>query len=564
MSKSFARARLAASALVLLELAFCAPLLAATPTAQPAAVAAADRFAVDTAQTIFVRGGNAVDAAVAVAFSLAVTYPEAGNIGGGGFMTFWFDQHAYFLDFRERAPLSATRNLYLDDKGAVVAGASINGPRAVGVPGTVAGLYQAQKRFGHLSLAEDMAPAIALARDGFVVDAQLAQRVAHILTHRPEQAGFVAHFGRVKQGELFRQPELAATLMRIAKFGPDDFYRGKTAQLLVKQMTQGGLITARDLAQYRAVWRDPLQFSWEGAQVITAPPPSSGGVALAQLLQMKEFAAPHFAGVPLNSAIYIHRISEIEKRVFADRAEYLGDPEFWDTPTARLIDPPYLARRESEINLDQQSDTTSIVPGLGPEREKPETTHFSIVDHAGNAVSCTYTLNGSFGSGVVVDGAGFVLNNEMDDFSIAPGTPNMYGVVGYEANAIAPGKRPLSSMTPTIVTRNGRLEMVIGTPGGSRIFTSVFQVMTDFYDFHMSLTDAVAALRFHHQLLPAGVVYVEPSKSFEDATRQELESLGYKIVMQNFSGDIQAITITGAGTEAVSDPRARGVARVIP
>jgi gamma-glutamyltranspeptidase/glutathione hydrolase len=320
-----------------------------------------------------------------------------------------------------------------------------------------------------------------------------------------------------------------------------------------------GLITKADLAGYRAIWREPLIAKWRGFEAITAPPPSSGGIALMQMLQMKEDAAALFRGVSLNSAQYIHLVAEIEKRVFADRAEYLGDPGFVQVPVDRLIDPKYNALRASAIDPDRPSVLASVRPGL----EKPQTTHYSIIDAQGNAVSNTYTLNGWFGSGVVVEGAGFLLNDEMDDFSAKPGTPNGYGVVGGDSNAIAPGKRPLSSMTPTILTRDGAVAMVIGTPGGSRIFTSVFQVLADVYDFNLPIAAAQKQFRFHHQLLPENVIFNEPWGPFPTELIEALQSRGYTVQQQDWNGDIEAIQIVGRMPVPSADPRARGVAMVI-
>jgi gamma-glutamyltranspeptidase / glutathione hydrolase len=318
------------------------------------------------------------------------------------------------------------------------------------------------------------------------------------------------------------------------------------------------------LRPYKAVWREPVQGSWEGFTVITAPPPSSGGVALLQMLQMKADAARLFAGQPLNSPQYLHLLAEIEKRVFADRASYLGDPDFIKVPVAALTAPAYSARRAREIDPARPSPTPKVLPGLETGAlEKPQTTHFSVADRWGNAVSNTYTLNGWFGSGVVVEGAGFLLNDEMDDFSAKPGAPNMYGVVGGSANAIAPGKRPLSSMTPTILLKNGRVAMVVGTPGGSRIFTSVFQVIVDAYDFHLPLKAAVAAPRYHHQLLPKDTVYAEPFGPFPPALAAGLKAKGYVVEQQDFNGDIEAIQVTGRTPIVAPDPRARGYGLVL-
>lgn len=545
------------------------PAVAKAYTAKPvltaSALAVADAYSADAAERILKEGGNAVDAAVAIAFTLAVTYPEAGNLGGGGFMTLYVNGKPYFLDYRERAPLAATKGMYLDKDGNVIKGMSLVGYRAVGVPGTVAGMWEAQRRFGRLTWKQVLAPAIHYARDGFKVDDQLQQRRDAAAKDFGDKTNFGRYFGGLNAGVTFKQPELAATLMRLANNGAKEFYDGKTADLIAASMKEGGgLITKRDLQEYKAVWRQPVQADWNGYHVITAPPPSSGGIGLVQLLEMKADLNEAFTGVPLNSAKYIHLIAEIEKRVFADRAEYLGDPDFYSVPVAQLINDDYLAKRAAEVDPNKPSDTKSVQPGLGMSMpEKAETTHFSVIDKWGNAVSNTYTLNGYFGSGVVVDGTGVLLNDEMDDFSAKPGVANMFGVVGSDANSIEPKKRPLSSMTPTILTRGGKVVLVIGTPGGSRIFTSIFQVITDVYDFKMPLPDAVAAMRFHHQLLPPNTIFSESFKPIEGALAQQLQSMGYVVQKQNFNGDIQAIKIDGGTPEPVADPRGRGVTRVV-
>ncbi|ALL14855.1 gamma-glutamyltransferase [Caulobacter henricii] len=548
-------------------LLFAAPPVLAKPAARPqptltaGAVASPDRYGALAAEQILQAGGNAVDAAVATAFALAVTYPEAGNLGGGGFMTLLVDGKPYFLDYRETAPAAARAEMFLGPDGEPVAELSQYGNLAVGTPGTVRGMAMAHQRFGKLPWARVLAPAIGYARDGFLVTPQL---IGILDGSRGPLAptNFEAHFGGLKAGAVFRQPALADTLTRIARDGDRAFYEGQTADLIVAQMGRGpvkGLITRADLAAYRAVWREPLQANWRGYRVITAPPPSSGGIALMQLLLMKQQAARLFEGVPLNSPRYMHLVAEIEKRVFADRAEYLGDPDFVKVPVEALIAPAYLAGRAGQIDPDKPSPTPSVQPGL----ERPQTTHFSIVDKWGNAVSNTYTINGWFGSGVVVEGAGFLLNNEMDDFSAKPGVPNMFGVVGGSANAIAPGKRPLSSMTPTILTQDGQVAMVIGTPGGSRIFTSVFQVLANVYDHGLSLAEAQKQQRFHHQLLPKDTITFEPYAPASAELRRGLEAMGYVLVAQDYNGDIEAIQVLNGTPVPVADPRARGEARVV-
>jgi gamma-glutamyltranspeptidase/glutathione hydrolase len=538
-----------------------ATLLPALAQAYTGAVAAPDRYGADTAEEVLKAGGNAIDAAVAVAFTLAVTYPEAGNLGGGGFATVYFRGKSYFLDYRERAPAAATASMYLDANGRVIPDSSTIGARAAGVPGTVKGLWELHRRFGALPWRRLVQPAIRYARDGFVASELLSQQSADTVKSLAGRTNFAAYFGAIRPAATLRQPELAATLERIARDGSRGFYEGETARLLVAQMARGhGLVTARDLAAYRAIWRAPLEAEWAGYHVITAPPPSSGGIALISLLKMKATIAPLFAGVALNSPQYVHLLAEIEKPVFADRAEYLGDPDFHPVPVARLLDDAYLASRARRVSPDRPTAADVVTPGLA---EHHNTTHFSVVDRFGNAVSNTYTLNDDFGAGEVVEGAGFLLNNEMDDFSIKPGTPNLYGVVGGDANAIAAGKTPLSSMTPTILTRDGRVALVIGTPGGSRIFTSVFQVITNWHDFKLPLGQAVAALRVHHQLLPKDTIFEEPYGALDAAARQALEARGYRFENQGWNGDIEAIEVVASGAIAAADPRGIGVGRVI-
>lgn len=525
------------------------------------AVASPDQYGALVAEQILRKGGNAVDAAIATAFTLAVTYPEAGNIGGGGFMLVWFDGKAYFLDYRETAPAAAHKDMFLDADKQVVKNLSLIGHQASGVPGTVMGLWLAHKKFGSLPWQDLVAPAIHYAETGFIVAENQYQYRADLLQQLEGKTNFAQYFGAMKAGENFKQPELADTLKRIEAQGPDDFYHGKTAQLLVAEMQRGnGLITMEDLAAYRAGWREALVTPWQDKQLISAPPPSSGGIALAQLLGLKQRRSSDFTGVTHNSSQYVHLIAELEKRVYADRAEYLGDPGFVKVPQQQLLDSKYLDKRAKEINPLNISATKAIKPGL----EGYHTTHFSIMDKHGNAVSNTYTLNLDFGSGVVVQGAGFLLNNEMDDFSAKPGVPNVFGVVGNDANAIAPGKRMLSSMTPSLLVKDNQVELVVGTPGGSTIITSIFQVITNLFDFDMPLQQAVAAPRFHHQLLPKDQITMEPYSPLSAEVQQQLKKKGYKLHTQGWNlGDVQAIQVTATTVKAAADPRSRGVAKVI-
>lgn len=525
------------------------------------AVASPDRYGAEVAASVLQSGGNAVDAAIATAFALAVTYPEAGNIGGGGFMTLWFNGKAYFLDYREMAPAKAHRDMYLNNEGDVIDELSLIGHLASGVPGTVMGLWQAHQLFGTKPWAELIAPAIKLAEQGYKVPEKTYLYDSNILNRFAGKTNFADYFAAMQPGQVFKQPELAATLSRIATHGPADFYEGETAKLILAEMARGqGLISAEDLRNYKAVWRNPLISNWRDMQLVTVAPPSSGGIALNQLLGLKELNAEHFVNVEHNSAQYVHLIAEIEKRVFADRADYLGDPDFTTVPQRQLLAPAYLQQRAKEINPKAISDTAKVKPGL----ESEQTTHFSIVDKAGNAVSNTYTLNLDYGSGVVVTGAGFLLNNEMDDFSAKAGVPNAFGVVGSDANAIAPGKRMLSSMTPTILLKDGQLALVIGTPGGSTIFTSIFQVINNLYDFKMTPEEAVAAPRFHHQLLPQDQIRGEPYATLAEPVQQQLQQLGYQLHMPDWDlGDIQLIKIEAGKPLPASDPRGRGVALLV-
>jgi gamma-glutamyltranspeptidase / glutathione hydrolase len=526
-----------------------------------AAVAMPDRFSAEAAAQVLADGGNAVDAAVAAAFVLAVTYPEAGNIGGGGFLLSVMQGDPAFLDFRERAPGAAHRDMYLDEGGNFDQRAALFGGRASGVPGTVRGLHTAHRRYGSLPWGRLVRPAIELAREGFVVPPSLAGLAAEARAEFGDGTNFDRYFADMQAGTLFRQRELANTLARIAT-NADDFYTGGIADQIVAQMERsGGLINRADLADYQPRWRTPLRAGWRDYTVLTAPPPSSGGVALLQLLRMHDEAAPLFRGLWHNSPQYLHLLAEIEKRVFADRAEYLGDPDVVGVPVGALLDQAYLARRAGELNPRAISPAERVQAGL----ESTETTHFSILDHQGNAVSLTYTLNWDFGSGVVVEGAGFLLNNEMDDFSAKPGVPNAFGVVGSERNAIAPGKRMLSSMTPTILLREERPVLVLGSPGGSTIFTSVFQVILNLTDYAMPLQEAVDATRFHHQL-PEATVLRHDRWEVPAQTRSALEAMGYTVEPNSWGnlGDVQAILVEDGNVSAAADRRGRGLALLLP
>ena len=528
-----------------------------------AAIAISDNYGARVAEDILNQGGNAVDAAVATGFALAVTFIDAGNIGGGGFMTVKMDNDIAFLDYREKAPLTAHKDMYLDVEGNVIDEITLIGGQAAGVPGTVAGFWEAHKRFGKLPWKDIVQPAIDLAANGFMPAPILVKSIHSMEQRFDGKTNFNEYFAHISSTEVFKQPELAKTLARIAVFGADDFYRGQTAALIVEQMKQSnGLISAKDLDQYSAIWREPVRANWRGYEVVSAPPPSSGGFAIVQLLKMKDYLAEHFTNVEHNSAQYIHLIAEMEKRVFADRAEYLGDPDFFDIDIKALIDDVYISKRAAEVNTKTISNLKSINPGL----ESPNTTHYSIVDQWGNAVSNTYTINWDYGSGVVVGGAGFLLNNEMDDFSAKPGVPNIFGVVGNVANEIQPGKRMLSSMSPTIVLKDGEVEMVVGTPGGSTIFTTVFQVIINILDFNMTPLEAVSATRFHHQLVPADLITYSGfsiDRPLSDQVIEDLAKKGYRTEPHSFEyGDVQIIVKDGNSWVAASDPRDRGQSRV--
>ncbi|HVO82503.1 MAG TPA: gamma-glutamyltransferase [Terriglobales bacterium] len=487
-------------------------------------------------------GGNAVDAAVATGFALAVVHPQAGNLGGGGFMLVRMaDGTVHFLDYREKAPAAATANMYLDAQGNVIKDASLVGYQAIGVPGSVAGLAYAENKYGKLSLVQVMAPAIKLAREGFPLTWEDARDLRDKdLAQFPESRRIFQRDGKYyQQGEIFRQPELAQTLERIAE-NPDDFYHGAMARELAGAIQKGGgLVTAEDLADYEVKERAPVRGTYRGYEIISAPPPSSGGVALIEILNILEGYDLAKAGNA--SAAAIHLIVEAFQRAFYDRAEFLGDPDFSKIPVAQLIDKQYGAAWRESIGPAHASSSqdlrrpaifsqleryASTHPQPGEAREPGDTTHYSVVDAAGNAVAVTTTLNDEFGSRVTAEGLGFLLNDEMDDFASKPGVPNLYGLIQGPANAIGPGKRPLSAMTPTIVLKDGKLFLVLGSPGGPRIITTVANILINVVDYGMDIQEAVNAPRFHHQWLP-DVVRVE--QWFSPDTVKALERMGHKI-----------------------------------
>ena len=470
-------------------------------------VAAQEPIATDVGVQVLKSGGNAVDAAVAVGMALAVTYPFAGNLGGGGFMLVRFaDGRTTFIDFREKAPGKASHDMYLDANGKATRD-SLVGWRAAGVPGTVSGLELAHKKYGRKPWHELLSPAVKLATDGYTVSyaqstSLKGKGASELLGQFPESKRIFLRSGNpYEMDDVIVQPELAKTLGRIAKHGAKDFYEGETAKRFASEMAaNGGLITLEDLKTYQAVERVPLTGKYKGYDIITAPPPSSGGIGILQMMGMLEGSNYQKTG-PGSAASY-HYLAEVMRRYYADRSEYLGDPDFFKVPIARLLSPQYIRERRESIDPDHVTPSDKIRPGKYPAQESTETTHFSIVDADGNAVALTYTLNGGYGSGVTVPGLGFLLNNEMDDFAAKPGSPNLFGLIQGESNAIVPGKRPLSSMTPTMVLKDGKLYLVVGSPGGSRIITAVMQVILNVIDFGMNMQDAIDAPRIHHQWMP--------------------------------------------------------------
>ncbi|MGY3052928.1 gamma-glutamyltranspeptidase/glutathione hydrolase [Pedobacter sp. UYEF25] len=507
---------------------------------------------------ILKKGGNSVDAAVAVQFALSVVYPNAGNIGGGGFMVYRAASgESNTLDFREKAPSAALRDMYLDSLGNPVVNKSLHGQIASGVPGSVAGMEAAHKKYGKLAWSVLLQPAIDLARNGFPITkrqaAELNANHPTFMRYNPEGTALIKLTGPWQESELLIQKELANTLILIQEKGKAGFYEGAVADSIIAEMKAGnGIITHQDLKDYKAIWRKPIIGNYKGYEVITMPPPSSGGIALVQLLQSVE---PY----PLkkwghNSEATFQVMVEAERRVYADRATHLGDPDFYKVPQAQLLNPTYNKNRMASFRFDSASSSASIKAGQVGTPEHLETTHFSIIDHDGNAVAITTTLNASYGSMIVVKGAGFLLNDEMDDFSVKAGAPNMFGLVGGKANEIAANKRMLSSMTPTILAKDGKLFMVVGTPGGSTIITSVFQTILNVIDFGMSMQQAVEAKRFHHQWLP-DQVDVEKG-ALDSIAVQKLKNKGYKIIKSGNIGRVDAILRMPWGKyQGGADPR---------
>jgi gamma-glutamyltranspeptidase / glutathione hydrolase len=525
--------------------------------AEKAMVVSAREEASKIGVEILKKGGNAFDAMMATEMALAVTFPFAGNLGGGGFMVYRMaDGTVGSIDYREKAPLLATKDMYLDKNGEFLSDLSTKGALASGVPGTIAGIFEAQAKFGKLTPAEILQPVIDLAKNGFVVTPRQAERLQRARAQFVEVNGPETFFNRkISGGDTLKIPVLAATLERIAKNGRDEFYRGETAKILAKHIQEkGGIISEEDLASYEAKWRDPLVFPYRDIKIISMAPPSSGGMTLAQIFGMIE--SHDLKKFGHNTAEYIQVLVEAERRAYADRNYYLGDPDFVKIPVVQLLDADYLKSRMNSFSMEKATKSEDITRGEIAFSESMETTHYSIVDAEGNAVSVTTTLNGGYGSKVYIDELGFFMNNEMDDFSAKPGTPNMFGLIGAKANSIAPGKRMLSSMTPTIVEKDGKLWIVVGTPGGSTIITSVLQTILNVSEFAMGMQEAVEAPRFHHQWLPDLVTF-EPD-SFDAALIQLLKSRGYQIQENNspIIGKVDAILVLPDGKlEGGADPR---------
>jgi gamma-glutamyltranspeptidase/glutathione hydrolase len=520
-------------------------------------VVAPHALASDIGVAVLKQGGNAVDAAIAVQFAIAVVYPRAGNIGGGGFMVIRLQNgETAALDYREKAPAQASRDMYLDSLKNVIPNRSTEGHLACGVPGTVAGMFVAHRKYGKLPMQQLIEPAIQIAKKGYHISESEANRLQSFQEIFKKHNEIPNPFIKAdwKAGDVLQQKELARTLILIRDRGQAGFYEGENAQDIVAEMqTRGGIISLEDLKKYDAKWRTPLVGNYKNYKIISMPPSSSGGVALLQMLKMVE---PYpLAQWGFQSPQAVHLMAEAERRAYADRAEHLGDTDFYKVPLDSLLSENYLKRRMSDFSMEKTSPSNSIFAGnFKLKKETFETTHTSIVDAEGNAVSVTTTLNGNFGNKVWVQNAGFFLNNEMDDFSVKPGVPNQFGLIGAEANAIQPGKRMLSSMTPTIVEKDGEVFMVIGTPGGSTIMTTVFQVLLNVIEFKMNLDDAVTAKRFHHQWLPDEIVMEK--EAFDLATRQSLEKIGHTFREVERIAQIKAILKLPDGTwQGVADFR---------
>jgi len=525
-----------------------------------AMVVAQEPHAAEVGLEVLRNGGNAIDAAVAVGFALAVTLPSAGNLGGGGFLLVRFaDGRTNFIDFRERAPIAAKRDMYLDASGNLTKDSTV-GWRAAGIPGTVRGLELAHSKYGSKPWAELVEPSVKLAREGITVSYALSRSIrgsASLMGQFAESKRIFLNGGKhLEMDDRLVQSELASTLARIAKGGAKEFYEGETARILAEEMKKhGGLITRRDLKDYRAIERTPITGRYKGHEIITAPPPSSGGLGLLQMCGVLEGSGYEKAGA--GSAAAIHFLAEAMRRYYADRSEHLADPGFFKVPVRGLLDPRYVSGVRQSIDPDRATPSSEIKAGKPGDYESADTTHFSIVDAQGNAVALTYTINGGYGSGVTVPRLGFLLNNEMDDFAAKPGFPNMFGLVQGEGNAIAPRKTPLSSMTPTIVTKDGKLYMVIGAPGGSRIITGVTQVLLNVIDHGMNMQDAIDAPRFHHQWQPDKLSL---ERGFSPDTVALLEKRGHQIDSIRAVAVVESILIDGGWLQGATDGRGAGKA----
>ncbi len=524
---------------------------------EKAMVVSARKEASKIGSDILKKGGNAYDAMIATHFALAVVYPVAGNIGGGGFMVYRNnDGTKGALDFREKAPLLAHKDMYLDSLGNVIDNKSTLGGYAVGIPGSVAGVFEVHKKLGSLPMRELIQPSIELARNGFKVTKKQAKSLNSKNSLFEKVNNYKTVFQKKwQEGDTLKQEELAQTLERIRDFGKDGFYKGKTAELFVNYIKElGGIISHQDLEKYEAIWRKPIEFKYKNYQLTSMTLPASGGICLAQIL--KSIEPFDLSNIEHNSTKYIQLLTEAERRSYADRAHYLGDIDFVNVPIDSLTSTNYINRRMENFSWKKATPSSEISNGKILSFESDETTHYSIIDQFGNAVSVTTTLNTGYGSKVVVKGAGFILNNEMDDFSSKPGTPNVYGLVGSKANAIAPEKRMLSSMTPTIVEKDNKLFMVVGTPGGSTIITSVLQNILNVVEYDMGMQESVNQPRFHHQWLPDHI-RMEPN-GFNKEIKNNLTSLGYKIVERNslIIGRVDAILVLPNGNlEGGADPR---------